>query len=61
MIKPTIFKTYYNINEIAVIKISKKIDKHLHTEIKLYFSNIIEKKKASLTFDDNKCFFCTIV
>jgi hypothetical protein len=60
-LKPTISKTYYNINMTAVIKISKKIDKHVHTRIKPYFSNIIEKNKATLTFDDNKRFFCTIV
>jgi len=61
--KQNIIKTFYQINITAVTKICKKIDKHLHINIKPYFLDIVEKNKKTLIFkyEDNNCSFCTIV
>jgi len=61
--KQNILQQFYQINMTAVSKICKKIDKHLHINIKPYFLNIVEKNKKTINFkyEENNCSFCTIV
>jgi hypothetical protein len=52
----SVIQKYINANHLAIIKICKKVDKHLKLNCKQYFINIMNKNKIIIYKASNKSF-----